>query len=109
MAEADNKMWEGHRIIYPNLRDKYLESKREVPSRPHRDQQSLDELENTLQEALQTKEWSKFIIWYPEGSREMILQPYKIEKWGASFVLYGKDRKGKILKIALEDILDIQV
>lgn len=34
MAEEDNKMWEGHRIIYPNLRNKYLELQTPSYSRP---------------------------------------------------------------------------
>jgi hypothetical protein len=49
-----HKMWEGHRMLLPQARDKFTQSKQESFAHPSWDEQKLDELELLLHEALET-------------------------------------------------------
>ncbi len=109
MAEEDNKMWEGHRIIYPNLRNKYLELQTPSYSRPLWDEQHLEFLEHQLNRALILKNWITLTISSPQGPLKKEVLAIKIEKCleTRGFVLKCSNTAGNIIKICLADIVDI--
>lgn len=101
---ADNKMWEGHRMLLPQVRDEYTKSKKETFARPTWDEQRLEELECLLHEALETGRWIKLILWSPHGPQEkevVFLQP-------AGSHLKCRDKTGRYCRILFDDILEIE-
>lgn len=103
MAEEKNKMWEGHRIIYPDLRQKFLRSKKEPLPRPCWDEQRLEYLENLLHQAVNYSLMVKITLWHEEGPREKEIIPVQ----QAGRYLEALDQHGQRLFIRLADILDI--
>jgi hypothetical protein len=103
MKQEKNKMWEGHRIIYPNLRERFLQSKNEPFPRPYWDEQRLEYLESVLAQALNNSLMVKLTLWHVDGPREKEIIP--IQQRGR--FLEALDQQGQRLYILLADILDI--
>lgn len=103
MKVEKNKMWEGHRIIYPNLRQKFLQSKKEPFPRPYWDEQRLEYLENLLSQAINHSLMVKLTLWHEEGPEEKEIIPVQ----QAGRYLEALDKQGQRLFIRLADILDI--
>lgn len=68
-------MWEGHRIIYPDLREQYLRQDRRTFSRPVWDEQKREEMEYALQSFLAGGGWAVLTLWSPEGPCARLLRP----------------------------------
>ena len=100
---TDNKMWEGHRMLLPQARDKFVQGKQQTFARPVWDEQRLEELERQLAEARQAGIWIKVILWSPQGPQErevVFIQPVGSR-------LKCRDKTGRFCYIPFADILEI--
>ena len=104
---ADNKMWEGHRIIYPDLRNEFVKTQEQPFLRPALDEQNLEILEKSLCRAFTGKSPVNLILWSPKGpyEKEVIIIKKDPRQKGPS--LKCRDKAGNIIDIPLCDILDI--
>lgn len=98
-------MWEGHRIIYPHLREKVLENKKEPFLRPALDEQELETLNYILKRALDNKYRIQITFWTPYGPEKKDILPLKDEGRGMIKCL---DSNGQITLIALNEVLEIR-
>jgi len=97
-------MWEGHRIIYPNLRKIYQESK-EVPfPHPYLDEQKLEYLESFLQQAITSSSFVRITIWHQNGSQEKEIAP--LQQQGN--YLKCRNTLGAFENIPLANIIDVE-
>lgn len=108
MVAADNKMWEGHRIIYPNLRHEYVKAKESPPPRPLWDEQKKEAIDQLLFPALGSKKSLKLTLWSKTGiyQKEVWLLSKEEQEAGTLKCLL---KEGHIIKIPLADILDIEL
>ena len=104
---ADNKMWEGHRIIYPELRNSFVQTKEQPFLRPLLDEQNLEILESSLRQAIDTSCFITLVLWSKQGpqKKEVIILKQEIKQTGLS--LKCRDKAGAISYISLHDILDV--
>ena len=104
---ADNKMWEGHRMILPEARDRFTRSVQKAFARPAWDEQRLEELERLLDEALHAKTPVLLTLWSAQGpyKREVVVLKKEIKRGGP--VLRCRDKADYAVGIACSDILEI--
>ena len=106
---ADNKMWEGHRIIYPDLRDEFVKTKEQPFLHPTLDEQNLEILGRKLSLALASKSPVTLVIWSNKSAyeKEVVILKKEAKQKGPS--LRCRDKAGDIIYIPLYDIIDIQI
>ena len=104
---ADNKMWEGHRIIYPELRNSFVQTKEQPFLRPLLDEQKLEILESSIRQAIDASSFITLVLWSKKGpqKKEVIILKQEIKQNGLS--LKCRDKADVISYILLRDILDV--
>lgn len=100
-------MWEGHRIIYPELREKYQKLQKEPFLRPVWDEQALEFLEYTISYVLACKLPVIMTLWTPEGPCQKEVRILKKELRGTVTVLKCRTKDMGTLTVPLSDILGI--
>lgn len=101
----DNKLWEGHRVIYPELRDLVMEENRLKASRPNPSEEYLSEMESILFNAAESQQQVLIKYYHAEAIKELVTSDFKVLKGKITCIAVN----GKILSIGCRNLISVNI
>ncbi|NLK01056.1 MAG: YolD-like family protein [Clostridia bacterium] len=87
---SDNKLWEGHRLMLPEMRDEAVELKREKHEKPLLTEERVMEIEIMLREAAHGRQSIK--VCYHDGERLVDFHAQRVTLFPSSGLVGLDDR-----------------
>lgn len=97
----NNKLWEGHRLYYPEMRELVIEGQKEKISKPEVSEERLEQFNETVQYALNFNRPVLVRYYLGEQIKECIVFSFSIDQ-GVMVCENGK-------KLSCLDIVDLEV
>ncbi|PKM90607.1 MAG: hypothetical protein CVU87_01970 [Firmicutes bacterium HGW-Firmicutes-12] len=90
-------------FILPELRERFIDDKKEIKMKPQLDDQEIEYINYSLTEALESGKDITLLIWSPEGLKKQEVSIMGIQ--GIKLKVSIKNKKNKV--ILLEDIISV--
>ncbi len=105
MDNRDNKLWEGHRMMYPELREIFRESNKEKVSKPQLSDDAMARIEERIKYAMGFKRPILITYYRDYKINECIAFSFRILQGFLECNL----EDGKKRKICYFDIIDVKI